>query len=98
MSETAVHRVLGTAELLGTIFSFLREFKEGAKRKGHAASLAAVNRAFFHASISVIWGDMHSFEPFCPILTEVPVCHPLSDCVALVDLRMYLEPPNRGAG
>ena len=84
MPATAAHRVLGTAELLGIIFSFFKEPKKGAKWKGRAANLAVVNRSFFHASISVVWGYMDSFEPFCPLLTGASVCLPLPDSLALV--------------
>jgi hypothetical protein len=67
----AANRVLGTAELISTVFSYLRE-DEG-KWKGPVATLATVNRSFFHAGVGVVWEHMDSFEPFCSILApETP--------------------------
>lgn len=66
MSTTAAHRVLATAELLAMIVSSL--ITPNSEGNGCAAKLAVVNQAFFHASISVIWEEMESFEPFCSIL------------------------------
>ncbi|KAJ3515289.1 hypothetical protein NMY22_g14487 [Coprinellus aureogranulatus] len=64
---SAAHRALATVELISTIFSFLKE--EDGKWKGPVSNLAVVNLVFFHASISVVWQEMDSFEPFCSLLT-----------------------------
>ncbi|KAJ3499940.1 hypothetical protein NMY22_g19435 [Coprinellus aureogranulatus] len=61
----ATHRVLETAELISSIFAFLKE--EG-KWKGPVAVLATVNQAFFHAATTVVWEEIDSFEPFCSLL------------------------------
>ncbi|KAJ3550961.1 hypothetical protein NMY22_g104 [Coprinellus aureogranulatus] len=66
----AVQTALATPELLAMIFSNLKE--KNTKWKGATAKLSAVNQGFFHASIAVVWEDMHSFEPFCPLLFPHP--------------------------
>ncbi|KAJ3535894.1 hypothetical protein NMY22_g6277 [Coprinellus aureogranulatus] len=70
----ATHRVLETAELISSIFGFLKG--EG-KWKGPVAGLATVNRAFFHAGTAVIWEEMDSFEPFCSLLLPGRQPHPV---------------------
>ena len=62
----AANRVLETAELISTVFSFFKQ--EKGKWKGPISRLALVNRSFFHASILVVWEDMDSFEPFASVL------------------------------
>ena len=62
----AANRVLQTAELISTIFSFLKEERD--KWKAPVARLATVNHPFFHAAVGVVWEHMDSFEPFCSLL------------------------------
>ena len=77
-------RVLNSPELTAMIFSFLQERPisdvgigvvsdriptfEGQKWRSFFANLATVNRAFFHASIAILWETMDTLEPLFELI------------------------------
>ncbi|KAF6757966.1 hypothetical protein DFP72DRAFT_1065220 [Ephemerocybe angulata] len=75
-------QVFTNLELTGIVFQYLKDetLKEAdtiqsgmpmslpTSWKQFFARLACLNRAFFHASIDVLWENMHSLEPFFGVL------------------------------
>ncbi|KAJ2935647.1 hypothetical protein H1R20_g1447, partial [Candolleomyces eurysporus] len=74
----AEEKVMSSPELTSMIFEYLKESSnptvpmvsdqvptlKGGKWRAFFANLARVNRAFFHASIAILWEVMDTLEPF----------------------------------
>ncbi|TEB32936.1 hypothetical protein FA13DRAFT_1790601 [Coprinellus micaceus] len=102
----AARRVLNNAELTSIVFSFLKEAAileaGGLPPEGNAvlrlpdtwtsqfASWASVSRAFFSASVDVLWENMSSVEPF--FSTLLPADRE-TDGKPMTPLSYYLKGP-----